>query len=111
MKTQVAASVRAIAGNDSVSYWLIGSDVHRVNSRASDVHFDSWGVPMGSRWECSHDHWLRFRACFDFVADIPAVDGFGRPLPTPAEQAANARAWDALEDGGRRNGLFSRASR
>ncbi len=32
------------------------------------------------------------------------VDGWGRAAPTPAQLAENARAFDALEDGGRRNG-------
>lgn len=42
------------------SYWRCGVNVFRL-SEYEPVQFDIYGLPCGARWECTFEHWQRFR--------------------------------------------------
>lgn len=44
-----------------VSYWLVADQVYRLNEY-EPVAFDTYGLPLGARWECSKAHFDRYRA-------------------------------------------------
>lgn len=59
-----------IAEGDGETFWLIGGEVYRAPAGAE---IDTFGHPMGKRWECSHAHWLRFRELFSWAKDLAAA--------------------------------------
>lgn len=62
---------RKIAEGEEWEFWISGlegqEDVFRVR-QGSPV--DERGVPLGMRWECSLEHWKRFRSVFDWAKDV-----------------------------------------
>jgi hypothetical protein len=59
-------SATILAAGEGWDFVLVGSQVYRVRSGWSP---DATGFPMGARWECSREHWARFRAIYDWVED------------------------------------------
>ena len=49
---------RKIASADECDFWKIGKEIFRVKI---PYELDTWGLPMGRRWECSEAHWIIFR--------------------------------------------------
>lgn len=77
----MSAKAEPLATAETCSFWRIGDNVYRVNEPWS-VHFleasafDSYGHPLGKRWECSFEHWKRCRnALFAWAKDI------SQPIP------------------------------
>lgn len=60
---------KLIAENERISYWKYKEDVYRVN-KDKYFNYDSYGNPCGMRWECTFEHWNKFRAIYDFVKDV-----------------------------------------
>lgn len=58
---------RIIAVGEGWAFWRIrGDDVYRAPVGAE---LDTWGHPMGKRWECGYSHWLHYRAVYDWAVD------------------------------------------
>jgi hypothetical protein len=56
-----------LAEGNGTQFWLIAEQVYRVTgSTVMDVD----GLPMSRRWECSLDHWNKFRKIYDWVSDV-----------------------------------------
>lgn len=49
------------------SFWMVGGEVYRATT-GSDM--DTYGHPMGKRWECSVTHWERYRAVYSWAQDV-----------------------------------------
>ena len=52
------AGVKRIAAGEGWDFWHIGRDVYRAPTGAA---LDTFGHPMGKRWESSREHWDRYR--------------------------------------------------
>lgn len=69
-----------IAEGDGTTFWLIAGEVYRAPTGAG---LDTFGHPMGKRWECNHAHWKRFREVYSWAEDLPAADEHSMPLAHP----------------------------
>lgn len=49
-----------LATAGEVSYWLHGGEVYRLHEYETP-RFDTYGLPMGARWECSKAHWDQWK--------------------------------------------------
>lgn len=58
---------RPIAEGEGWTFWRIGSEVYRAPTGAA---LDTFGHPMGKRWECSRAQWDAFRAVFSWAVDV-----------------------------------------
>jgi hypothetical protein len=59
----------------SLEFHLVEGDVYRVKAGWSP---DVYGLPMGMRWECSLEHWNRYRnSVFSWVIDAGDLDPGG----------------------------------
>lgn len=66
-ESKVSVRRLAIAPEDNIAFWLIGSEVYRA---PMNTMMDTVGMPMGKRWECSFDHWQRYRKVFNWAQDV-----------------------------------------
>jgi hypothetical protein len=55
-----------MARGEGWSFWSIGTEVFRS---ATGSGLDTTGAPLGKRWECSLDQWLRYRTVFAWAKD------------------------------------------
>lgn len=63
----IAPKSAILARGNGTEFWRIGDQVFRVTgSTVMDVD----GLPMSRRWECSLDHWKRFRSIYEWVSDV-----------------------------------------
>jgi hypothetical protein len=53
------ATIPTDVPNTFISYWLLDGAVYRL-SEYEPVCFDTCGLPLGARWECSKFHWDKF---------------------------------------------------
>jgi len=56
--------MRKLATGEGWDFVLIGSDVYRVSANWKP---DADGHPMGKRWECSFEHWNRYRQVYSWA--------------------------------------------
>ena len=73
----------ATSKEHNVDFWRINGDVYRAPRNAGK---DSWGLPMGKRWECSLDHWNRYRQVYAWAVDVK----------TRLHEGVNAKDYTAL---------------
>lgn len=59
-----------IAESGEIRFWRVGTDVYRTTGSTAP---DSYGLPMGRRFECSIAHWERFRELFAWAQDVSAA--------------------------------------
>ena len=64
---EITTMAKRTAEGEGWTFWLIDGEVWRAATGAS---LDTFGHPMGKRWECSEGHWTRFRTVFAWAADI-----------------------------------------
>tara|TARA_R110000868_G_scaffold79604_12_gene226410 strand:+ start:405 stop:1310 length:906 start_codon:yes stop_codon:yes gene_type:complete len=57
----------ATSKEHNADFWQIGDEVYRATRGAG---LDSWGAPMGKRWECSFAHWQRYRVVYNWAVDL-----------------------------------------
>lgn len=60
------SAIQTIASGAGWDFVLIGIEVYRV---AGGWAIDAVGHPMGKRWECSLDHWNRYREVYSWAID------------------------------------------
>ena len=59
---------RIIGRGDGWAFWRIGTEVYRA---ADGAELDTFGHPMGKRWECSAATWVLYReSVFAWVEDV-----------------------------------------
>ena len=69
-----------IAQGEGTTFWLIAGEVYRAQASAA---LDTFGHPMGKRWECSHAQWMRFREVYSWAEDLPSAHEHSTPLAHP----------------------------
>jgi hypothetical protein len=72
LKNPKKATIKRIASGEGWDFWKIGDDVYRAPVGASK---DTWGLPMGKRWESSYDQFQRYRE---------SVFGWAKPVRNPS---------------------------
>ncbi len=65
------AQPKIIASGEGWDFWLIGNDVYRSRPNGD---LDIYGHPSAKRWECSFDHWNRYRAVFSWAKTIDSSE-------------------------------------
>lgn len=69
--TNAVGTARIIARSEDgqVAFWAAGDDVFRVTGTCPGL--DTYGLPMGRRWECSASHWeLARESVYGWAADV-----------------------------------------
>ena len=57
-----------IATDGKTDFWIIENQVYRSTV---DAIMDIYGLPQNRRWECSYEHWLRYKdTVFNWVDQI-----------------------------------------
>lgn len=59
--------LRIATNHVDTDFWAIGSEVYRA---PLGIGLDTYGCPMGKRWECSVEHWQRYRAVYSWAEDV-----------------------------------------
>lgn len=57
-----------IAQAGETRFWRAGEDVYRTSGTVPGM--DTYGLPMGRRWECSAEQWTRFRNVYAWAEDV-----------------------------------------
>lgn len=55
---------RFFVSDFGVEYWTDSRSVWTVNGYAG---LDTTGAPLGKRWECTVEHFQRYRAAYPFI--------------------------------------------
>ncbi len=86
----------------SLEFHLVNGDVYRVKAGWSP---DAYGLPMGMRWECSLEHWNRYRnSAFSWViAQTPSVSTNPRIDTSEAYKLFEPEKAEAVADDLREN--------
>lgn len=63
----MAQQIAVIANGEGFDFWQIGDEVYRAQENQS---LDVWGQPQSKRWECTIEHWTRFRSVYNWAADV-----------------------------------------
>ena len=66
---KTSKAVRLVAVGCGTEFWLCGVEVYRVLTDGRPTNLDTDGLPMGRRWECASDHWMRYRDVFSWAQD------------------------------------------
>ena len=62
-----ASDAKLLATGFGWEFWHIGPNVFRSSA---DTVKDAYGLPADRRWECNYEHWVRFRAIYEWVTDV-----------------------------------------
>lgn len=65
------AQIEILASGKGLDFVKIDKQVYRVRSGWTA---DTQGFPWGAQWECSIEHWFKFRGIYDWVNDSIEVD-------------------------------------
>ena len=63
--------VKELGRGEGWSFWQVGGEVFR-SRHEEPMPMDVFGQPMSKRWECSRQHWDRFRSVYSWVKDVPS---------------------------------------
>jgi hypothetical protein len=65
-KAAAAPAAIRLATGEGTDFWRISAEVYRAPAGAE---LDTYGLPMGRRWECGFSHWLHFRSTYPWAKD------------------------------------------
>jgi hypothetical protein len=57
----------ATSKEHNTDFWRIGDDVYRA---PRGIGMDTQGYPLSKRWECSFEHWNRYRQVYSWAVDL-----------------------------------------